>query len=209
MGTDLFSLLVQAGYRRSGLHVYRPQCDVCNACTSIRLPANELAPDRSQRRAWRQHQNLQVKAIKPVFLDEHYQLYVRYQRTRHCGGGMDSDDITQFQDFLVSSGVETWMIEFRQPSPINATGDLVMVSIVDRVNDGLSAVYTFYESQSRQSYGTYSILWLAQLVQRLGLSYLYLGYWIQDSQKMAYKARFKPHELLIGGHWQPGTDFTK
>jgi len=122
---------------------------------------------------------------------------------------MDSDDITQFQDFLVSSGVETWMIEFRQPSPINATGDLVMVSIVDRVNDGLSAVYTFYESQSRQSYGTYSILWLAQLVQRLGLSYLYLGYWIQDSQKMAYKARFKPHELLIGGHWQPGTDFTK
>jgi arginine-tRNA-protein transferase len=128
---------------------------------------------------------------------EHYALYLRYQRNRHPGGGMDQDSREQYQHFLLHSNVATDLFEFRQ------AGVLRMVSLVDQLVDGLSSVYTFYEPDlPGTSFGTYSILWQIERCRRLRLPYLYLGYWIEESRKMAYKATFQPIEGLVGGRWQ-------
>ena len=126
----------------------------------------------------------------------HYALYLRYQRTRHPGGGMDQDSREQYQHFLLHSNVDTDLYEFREG------GELRIVSLVDRLADGLSSVYTFFDPEPpTASYGTYSILWQIELCRTLGLDYLYLGYWIQESPKMAYKATFRPIEGLVNGQW--------
>jgi len=138
-----YDVLIQDGFRRSGSFVYRPQCDNCQACLSIRLPISDFKPNRSQKRAWAQHHALTFTVMKPTFLPEHYALYKRYQKSRHPGGGMDIDDEAQYSDFLVRSNVRTWMVEFREPLPEQARAELKMVSIIDQLKDGLSAVYTF------------------------------------------------------------------
>jgi arginine-tRNA-protein transferase len=128
---------------------------------------------------------------------EHYALYLRYQRYRHPGGGMDQDSREQYQHFLLHSNVSTDLYEFRQ------NGTLRIVSLVDQLVDGLSSVYTFFEPDlAGTSYGTYNILWQIDRCKRLGLPYLYLGYWIAESRKMAYKATFRPIEGLVAGRWQ-------
>ncbi|MEY4099322.1 MAG: hypothetical protein RL300_493 [Pseudomonadota bacterium] len=139
---------------------------------------------------------------------EHFDLYQRYQRARHTGGGMDADGITQYQDFLIHSNVDSWMVEFREPSSGNVPGTLKMVSILDRVDDGLSAVYTFYDPEPGQSFGTYNVLWQISQARSWGLPYLYLGYWIANSRKMSYKTRFKPFQLLIENQWRQMSDTT-
>lgn len=196
-----YAQLIANGFRRSGTFVYRPQCDHCQACRSIRIPVPDFAPTRSQKRSWQQHAQLCSSVINPVFSEEHYTLFMRYQRARHAGGGMDVDDRTQYQDFLIASHVSSLMVEFRLPTIGNTPGPLKMVSIIDQLDDALSAVYTFYAPEARQSYGTYNVLWQIELARRLRLTYLYLGYWIEECQKMSYKSRFNPHELLIQGHW--------
>ena len=167
----------------------------------MRLPVAAFVPNRSQRRAWRQHQDLIVNITKPFFSAEHYGLYNRYQSAKHTGGGMDHDDASQYVEFLVKSQVETMMIEFRSPTTSGGPGQLQMVSIVDKLDEGLSAVYTFYDPAEGNNLGTYNVLWQIQHAMALKLRYLYLGYWIEQSPKMAYKARFKPVEVLQGGHW--------
>jgi arginine-tRNA-protein transferase len=132
-----------------------------------------------------------------AFDGEHYALYLRYQRYRHPGGGMDQDSREQYQHFLLHSNVATDLIEFREG------GVLRMVSLVDRLADGLSSVYTFFEpGVHRASYGTYNILWQIERCRMLGLPHLYLGYWIAASRKMAYKAAFRPIEGLVDGVWR-------
>lgn len=197
-----YSVLVRQGFRRSGAFIYRPMCDHCHACQSIRVPVAQFKPNRSQVRAAREHGGMQVRWSEPFFSAEHYALYSRYQSAKHTGGGMDQDDVSQYMDFLVKSHVDTLMVEFREPAPGHTPGALKMVSIIDQLQDGLSAVYTFYDPAPKLSLGTYNVLWQIKHAQALGLPYLYLGYWIEDAPKMAYKARFRPSEILQNGVWQ-------
>jgi len=204
---DVYSGLIQQGFRRSGKFSYRPHCENCQECVPVRVVLEAFSPNRSQKRAFKQHQNLTTTILPIGFYEEHYALYASYQRARHSDDKTadqmepDSDsqenDIEQYQSFLCQSNVESVLVEFRD-------GDqLKMVSVIDIVRDGISAVYTFYDtSDSATSYGTYNVLWQALWAQTLGLPYLYLGYWIKDSRKMAYKQNYKPLEKLIDGEWR-------
>lgn len=196
--STLYSSLIRNGFRRSGLFTYRPHCDHCQACIPVRIPAAEFTPDRSQRRALKRHQTLSGHELPLRFNDAHYALYNRYQQARHPGGGMDDDNREQYDQFLLQSRVDTRLVEFSE------AGSLRMVSLIDILDDGLSSVYTFFDPDlPRSSLGVYNILWQLAQCQALGLPYLYLGYWIAESRKMAYKSRFRPLEGLIDGRWQP------
>lgn len=198
INADNYSQLVRQGFRRSGIFIYRPYCDRCRACTPVRIPVSQFVANRSQRRAWAAHEQLDAYVCELAFDEAHYQLYHRYQHRRHAGGGMDQDSRDQYAQFLLQSRVNTRLIEFR-----NSEQQLKMVSLIDILDDGLSSVYTFYDPDDLKcAYGTYNILWQIAQCQALQLEYVYLGYWIAASKKMAYKTNFKPLEAFMNGQWQ-------
>jgi arginyl-tRNA--protein-N-Asp/Glu arginylyltransferase len=175
---------VRNGFRRSGIFTYRPNCERCSACVPVRLPVERFAPNRSQRLRHEAPRNLRARELPLVLFDEHFALYQRYQAARHPGGGMDDDSHEQYANFLLQSRVDSRLIEFSRRRAVR------MVSIIDILDDGLSSVYTFYDPDlPSASFGTYNILWQIAQCSANGLPYLYLGYWIAESRKMAYKQR--------------------
>lgn len=198
---QVYARLVALGFRRSGHFTYRPYCDDCRACVPVRIPVAAFRPSRSQRRAARAHSGLSSRVLPLLFSDEHYQLYCRYQHARHDGGGMSEDDPQQYAEFILKSRVDSVLVEFREQ------GVLRMVSLIDRLQDGLSAVYTFFDPDvPGASYGVYNVLWQVAHAQQLGLDYVYLGYWIQASPKMVYKQQYRPLQMLDNGRWLPFRD---
>jgi len=203
----VYSGLIQQGFRRSGKFTYRPHCENCCACIPVRIPVADFVANRSQKRASKQHKNLTTHILPVGFRDGHYDLYHAYQRARHNTSvdekdqAVEPDSIEQFQNFLCESNIDSVMVEFRE------NDELTMVSVIDIVQDGISAVYTFYDtSQTKSSYGTYNILWQIEWAKLLNLPYLYLGYFIQESPKMAYKTQYKPLQKLIEGDWVEDSD---
>lgn len=204
INTDIYSELVRVGFRRSGLFTYKPNCDNCSSCKPLRLKVDSFQANRSQQRTARKFSNLKPGVQRLHFKAEHYSLYLKYQSARHQGGGMDEDSREQYSQFLLQSRVNSRLVEFR-----NSEGMLLMVSIIDILTDGLSSVYTFYDPAERSGLGVYGVLWQIDQCRKLELPHLYLGYWIRESEKMAYKARFSAAEILHGNqHWQPLTDAT-
>lgn len=196
--TTVYSELVRLGFRRSGLFVYRPRCDACQACRPVRVAVDAFRPTRSQRRCLSRNADL-VMVLKPLAFDEaHYRLYRRYLSARHAGGGMDQDDREQYRNFLLRSQVDSVLAEY------SLDGEVVMVSLVDRLLDGLSAVYTFFDpGLAQRSLGVYGALAQIELAKRLALPYLYLGYWIEESPKMNYKRQYRPLEVYVDAGWAP------
>ena len=200
---DVYNDLLNAGFRRSGLYTYRPYCDECKACIATRILVNQFTPSRSQRRAQKKHAGLEASVLNLGYQEEHYQLYQRYQTERHAGGDMDGDDQDQYMQFLLQSRVNSRIVEFRDGAHDRYPGRLRIVSMIDILEQGISSVYTFYDTSSpTTSYGNYSILWQIEQARVLGLPYLYLGYYIKESAKMSYKIQYQPMEGLIDDHWQ-------
>jgi len=196
INSQVYSELVRHGFRRSGTYTYRPRCDDCQACVPLRVPVDKFLPNRSQRRAWKQHANLEATPHALQDKPEYYELYRRYQLSRHPNGGMDTDDRESYQNFLLQSHVDSLLVEFREGEFLR------MVSVIDLLSDGLSSVYTFYDPDlPKARLGVYNVLWQIELCRKLELDFVYLGYWIKESNKMAYKTSFRPAQGLVQGAW--------
>lgn len=195
---NLYALSLARGFRRAGGHVYHPHCPRCHACEPCRIDVAAFKPDRSQRRCLTGNDDVELAESAPGLTDERHDLYARYLRARHHGGGMDEASDEDFSHFLAAPWSPTTFLEFR------LAGRLVAVAVTDTCETGLSAVYTFFEPElPRRSLGTYAILRQIELARARGLPHLYLGYWIEGHPKMGYKARFRGLQVLGPDGWRP------
>jgi len=197
LNDKLLGALLNSGFRRSGGHVYRPQCNTCQECVSIRIPVNRFHSNRSQRRNWRENQGLRHTPTSAVLRDEQFELYRRYLAGRHPGSEMSNPIPADYIGFLTSPGIRTVFHEFRQDD------QLLAIAVADHTPNGLSAVYSFFDPDYEQrGLGTYMILWLIQHARNMGLPWVYLGYWVRECRKMSYKIRFMPCEGYIDNEWR-------
>jgi len=192
----LYSNLSVLGFRRSGNHIYRPHCTHCEACIPARVPVEQFTAKRGQRRIWNRNQDLVVLRTDDIRDDESFELYQRYIEQRHADGDMYPPDREQYESFLNNAWDCTSYYRFYD------SDTLIAVAVVDELVDGLSAIYTFFEpSADKRSLGTYAILWQIKKASEMALEHLYLGYWIRDCQKMAYKSDYRPLELYVNSRW--------
>ncbi len=199
---SLHDRLSRAGFRRSHNIAYAPVCPGCSACVPIRIPVAAFQADRSQRRVWRANAGVEGFEVPSRATPEQFQLFQRYQRTRHADGDMATMSFYDYRAMVEDTPIETFVVEFRDPDD-----RLVGACLTDRLGDGLSAVYSFFAPElTKQSLGTLAILWLIARTRELALPYVYLGYWVPDSHKMSYKASFRPSEVLLSGRWRMLTD---
>ncbi|HQT81399.1 MAG: arginyltransferase [Ferrovum sp. 37-45-19] len=194
----IYSALVRHGFRRSGGFTYRPYCDLCQACVPVRVNVADFNWRRINRRVVKKNQDLIIHHRQLAFDESHFKLYLAYQQARHPKEESEPDSKEQYIHFLIHSPVHSELIEFRLEEQV------VMVSVVDYLEDGLSSVYTFFDpTLEHRSLGQFNILWQLEQCRTLQLPWLYLGYWIKESRKMNYKIQYQPLEGLINDIWQP------
>lgn len=194
----MLSELSRMGFRRSGDFIYRPECHLCRQCISSRIPVDVFEMNSVHKKAWKKNQDLSMSIVSTQSATkEHFELYEKYIYFRHADGDMFPPSEDQFNKFLVVSCIDSIFIEFR------LNGKLIAVSTCDVLDDGISAVYTFFDPEaSKRSLGTYAILKQIEYAKSLNLAYVYLGYWVPHSNKMNYKTKFTPLELLLDGQWR-------
>jgi len=198
----LHDRLSRAGFRRSHNIAYAPVCPSCRSCLPIRIPVASFRPDRTLRRIAKANAGLGGYEVAPRATAEQFQLFQRYQQMRHGEGDMATMSFYDYRAMVEDTPIETFIAEFRDDDD-----RLIGACLADKLGDGLSAVYSFFApGLDKRSLGTYTILWLIERTKALGLPYVYLGYWVPESRKMAYKARFRPSEILMGGSWRVLTD---
>lgn len=190
--------LTRAGFRRSHHIVYRPACPGCAGCIPVRIAADQFRPSRSERRVLRRNEDLSARLLDPVATDEHYEVFAAYQRGRHSDGEMAAMTFSDFRAMVEDTAVDTKLVEFR-----NSEGVLVAGCLIDRIADAFSAVYSYYDPlEHSRGLGNFMILWLVETAASIGLSHVYLGYWIEACDKMSYKTRYRPIELLGDSGWR-------
>lgn len=194
---ELFNALAEAGFRRSGPHIYRPHCERCNACIPARIPVELFSMKRKQRRIWNRNRDIRISEVADIKGQEYFDLYCRYITERHYDGDMFPPGREQYEGFLTDDFGLTRFYSFR-----DADNKLLAVAVVDIMESGISAIYTFYDpAESQRSLGGYAILWQIELARSLNLPYVYLGYWIKECRKMQYKIEYRPLQLLINRKW--------
>jgi arginine-tRNA-protein transferase len=204
---ELNDLLTHGGFRRSQSIAYRPACDACRACISVRVITGEFQPSRSMRRVMDRNFDIVGDMRIPVPAAEQYSLFRAYLDSRHRDGGMADMTVLDYAMMVEDSHVQTRLVEYRRRGPDSGitgrgAGQLLAVALVDVLSDGLSMVYSFFDpDQSERSLGTFMILDHIARARRMGLDYVYLGYWVRGSRKMDYKGRFLPQERLMPSGW--------
>ena len=192
----LYTALSRMGFRRSGTHIYRPQCSRCKACIPVRIPVARFRPRRIHRRIRTANRDVTFRVRPARFEPQHFALYRRYISARHAGGGMDDPTPGQYRNFLTTTWCDTLFFEY------SLGASVVAVSVIDRLTDALSCVYTFFDpAHVRRSLGTYAILHAIEIARRRSLQWLYLGYYIAESPKMRYKGDYRPQERFVDGRW--------
>lgn len=193
---DIYSSLSDLGFRRSGQYLYAPRCTHCKSCIPVRIPVQAFAPNRQQRRTLKRNQDIDVAVVREVDLDEHYALYENYIATRHINGDMYPPSRHQYLEFIGHPWDCTRFMEFR------LEGKLVACAVVDWLQHGLSAIYTYFDpALDHRSLGTFAIIKQIELTAANGSNYVYLGYWIRDCVKMSYKSAFHPAEYYLENRW--------
>jgi len=199
----LNNMLSQAGFRRSQNIAYRPACEGCQACISVRVVVDDFHPGRTFRRVLARNADLRTEIVPPSASAEQYDLLRRYLDTRHADGGMADMSQMDYVSMIEDTTIETRLVEYRLPSESGTPGKLIATALTDILSDGLSMVYSFYDPlDTGRSLGTWMVLDHIERARRMGLPYVYLGYWVDVSRKMSYKARFQPLEALSGDEWK-------
>jgi arginine-tRNA-protein transferase len=198
INTNHLAMLTESGFRRSGDYTYRPHCETCQACESLRVPIQSFIASKSQKRVFNKNKDLKVSIISADYQQEHFDLYERYINERHKDGDMYPTTESQYRSFLLAPIESCRFIEYRQATD----NKLVAVSVIDVLPNALSAIYTFFDpNEEARSLGTFAILWQLKYCVNENLKFLYLGYYIKDSKKMSYKNKFRPYQVYKNDDW--------